>query len=363
MHSTGVVIAGLAVFLCSPSFWDAGRAIADEIDVSGSWQMNVDCGAQGAGTATTFWVLSEDVTTGQLTAIAGPECGTSAADGGIHKIASCSTNPFPLVGEVTGGALNIPGTGFWSADVTYESAFASPSIGCVDPPLLRVVLDEHIGGTITGDGGGTAQSVSGALSFDSLTYFDSLGDTCLTVGSLPSACTFLMLRADVAAGSNVAVEPLPNGTVTFTAVTNPGVAAITPLTEADGALPPEFQLLGLELYYDVTTTATISGDIVTCLPYPDADDDGFVDDTSPQIHEDDLQILHEEGGVFVDRTVGRDPVNNQICAETTSLSQHVLGAGAPSSTPVPTISSLGGVLLVGLLTLMAGWALRRNALD
>ena len=101
----------------------------------------------------------------------------------------------------------------------------------------------------------------------------------------------------------------------------------------------------------------ISGTITSCLSYADANNDGVVDGTSPPIKESDLQLLHEEGPDFVDRTVSRDSVNNVICAETTSLSQLTMGAGEQATVPVPSLSPIGmltlGLGLFGLLG-MAG---------
>jgi hypothetical protein len=73
----------------------------------------------------------------------------------------------------------------------------------------------------------------------------------------------------------------------------------------------------------------VSGPITTCYFYDDVDDDGIVDGT--QLAETALQLLHEEGAVFVDRTSSLDTVNNTICAETTSLSQLV--PGGPTEPP------------------------------
>jgi hypothetical protein len=88
---------------------------------------------------------------------------------------------------------------------------------------------------------------------------------------------------------------------------------------------------GVDVFYDVGTTAVVDGIITTCLGYPDVNQDGIVDGTG--VAEGVLAVLHEEGSAFVDRTVFRDPVANVICAETTSLSQVVLGGLPPPPTP------------------------------
>jgi hypothetical protein len=96
-----------------------------------------------------------------------------------------------------------------------------------------------------------------------------------------------------------------------------------------------------------TTNAGVDGTITTCLTYPDGDDDGFVDGTTPPIAEAELQILHAEGGEFVDRTAIRDPVGNVICAETSSLSQFALGVGPIPATTTTTLPPLPDQLLTG----------------
>jgi hypothetical protein len=332
-------------------------ATADEIDVSGHWQMNMDCGEGSQGvTSTSFWAISEEPTTGALTVNLAADCGTVLVAGALHKHIGCTTDPTPIGGQIAAAELDIPVTDFFLSDTPFETPFWWAVFRCT---TARIESEERIDGTVTSDGLGMATSISGIVDFGSLHIFDAADATCWFVPDNTDVCDFLMLRNDVVAGSNITVEPLQGGTITFSHVSTSGVAAITPLTEPDGAVPPEFQLLHVPLYYDVTTTATISGDITTCLPYPDEDNDGVVDDTTPSIDENELQILHEEGGVFVNRTVSRDPVNNRICAQTTSLSQHVLGA-ASESAAVPTSSPPAWLVLSALLAFTMGWALRRR---
>src|SRR5262249_13776030 len=70
------------------------------------------------------------------------------------------------------------------------------------------------------------------------------------------------------------------------------------------------------------------------------DDDGIVDLTSPPLPETQLRILHAENGIFVDRTVSLDVVNNRICAQTSSLSEFVVGTGTTgTSTTTTTVAS------------------------
>ena len=92
-------------------------------------------------------------------------------------------------------------------------------------------------------------------------------------------------------------------------------------------------------YVDVLTTASPTGAFVTCMAYPDLDNDGFVDLRTPALPETQLRILHAENGSFVDRTVSLDPVHNIICAQTSSLSEFVVGTGATGATTTSTTTS------------------------
>ncbi len=122
-----------------------------------------------------------------------------------------------------------------------------------------------------------------------------------------------------------------NTTVTFEGVSEDGLTTI--LRDDD---PPELPT-GYEFceeFYEVTTTAQISGPISICMTYDDAD-------IPTGSSEADLCLLHyvEDGDYWEDITVSRDPDNNVVCGETTSLSVFTL-SGAPS-TRFPDVPSHG----------------------
>jgi hypothetical protein len=202
--------------------------------------------------------------------------------------------------------------------------------------VSRVTESATIVGTISNVGQPTTNRIAGTITYNSIVLYDASSNVCLTLSGY--AFPFVMRRADVPAGSNVSAEPFDDGTVSFETVNTAGAAAIVTVTDATGTLPTNFQLSN-SLYVDVVTSADHAGTITTCLPYPDADDDGFVDGTNPPLPEGQLQILHAENGVFVDRTVSRDPVNNVICAETSSLSEFAVGAGSTTTTTSTTSST------------------------
>ncbi len=109
--------------------------------------------------------------------------------------------------------------------------------------------------------------------------------------------------------------------VQFGNVDAAGTTTVSAIANVAGTLPSNFAAAvgGFQVsYLDVVTTAEYTPPITICTNYEDADDDGIVDGTT--IPESALSFLHQESGVFVDRTSSRDAVANQICATVDSLS-------------------------------------------
>jgi cysteine-rich repeat protein len=316
-------IAAVGVLLiCSSSYPAALRA--DEIDLSGTWQVNAGCGPV---TGVSTIAISENVATGAFSATT-TNCGTTFLENGIHVFASCTTTP--VNGAVSGLTSQSPTSGLFMNDALFETPFTSSLLGCVSSPCAREVLETATSGTITLDGMGAAIQVNGTVTVAHVQIFDTMGNVTLDLSSVPG-CTFVMLRSDVSAGTSVTVNPYPDTSLTFDTVITPGVVQLTPLTSPAAEVPANFQLFDLPIYYDVTTTAVFAGTAALCIPYDDHDNDGFVDNTTPPIDENSLLILHQEGGVFVDRTVSRDTGANKICGAVTSFSQFVLGAATGAS--------------------------------
>lgn len=120
------------------------------------------------------------------------------------------------------------------------------------------------------------------------------------------------------AGSNVVVTPSPASTVTFSNVVSPGVTTVTEAPVGPAA-PPNFRILspgGTPVYYDVTTTATFSGNVRLCINY---------DDTAiPANKESRLKLHHyiAASGRWENITEAGSPdvAANQICGITDSFS-------------------------------------------
>jgi hypothetical protein len=162
---------------------------------------------------------------------------------------------------------------------------------------------------------------------------------------------------------------LGNVTVTFDNVTAPGNTTLTPIIP--GGLPPlpgQYTLAGTFQAYEITTTATYTGNITVCLTVSPAVGDRAIFNS--------LRVLHGEGSPasLVDRTVlppdapAPDFSTQTICARVTSLSPFALAVytpAPPSSIPFATFSARAQIdlgsrvnddrfAIEGLFTLGAG---------
>lgn len=139
----------------------------------------------------------------------------------------------------------------------------------------------------------------------------------------PLTSLTLVSATNTGTGSNVALAPvvtLPDGTtgtvsMTFDNVEASGETTVT--TSSGGAPPPSgFKLANPPVFYNITTTATFSGKVRVCLSW----EDGQI------ANENNVSIFHYESDQWVDITepTSRDPINNQVCGTTTSLSPFTL---------------------------------------
>ncbi len=321
------------LFVTAPTMVDAVQ-----FDVRGNWQVNINCDLNA--TASIFFLLDEDVASGSTT-VRYTDCGTVELPGAIRSISSCMFTPNPVVGQVDGTDFELPTFGLVASDAVIMPPF--PFLSC--SAATEILADHHLSGTITAGDAGQAVGIRGTWGNADVAFHDATGATCWSVTNPPS-CSFDMRRNDVVAGDNVTVTPRANTTVTFEHVTSPGVVEVMPLTEAAGTVPEHFEVLGsggVPIFYDVRTTATFEGTVTSCFPYPDANGDGIVDGSNPPLDETALRVLHEEGGVFVDRTLSLDTTAKIICGQTTSLSQLTI-AHPPAA--LSRDHDLGGKLVI-----------------
>lgn len=141
---------------------------------------------------------------------------------------------------------------------------------------------------------------------------DISSDTVITTLTIPDAfySFFVNLfdRGFTQTGSNVVITPTSNVTMTFSSTTTSGDTSVT-TSAAPPAVPDGFKIKNGDLYFTITTTAVFSGTVQICINY------------TGDAGENSLKFLHEEGGVWVDRTTSLDTVNNILCGSVTSFSE------------------------------------------
>lgn len=141
--------------------------------------------------------------------------------------------------------------------------------------------------------------------------------------------------------------------VTYTSVNSPGTTTVTAVSASTIPMPhfsvdvgqcSKTKKLGCQsdadcpsgetcdgyhgFFFDVSTTASVSGPIKICSHYQDAEPrpkggNGYLDGTGkPGIPETSLRFLHDEGGTLKDVTLSGypDTLHNVICGQVNSLS-------------------------------------------
>lgn len=116
--------------------------------------------------------------------------------------------------------------------------------------------------------------------------------------------------------------------ITRYAAVDPTSAIITNLT-----LPHGYTIENNEAAYDVTTTATFTGDVQTCVQ---------LNGEYNPVRLNKLKLLHAEGNALVDRTSSINFRTRSLCATTTSLSPFV---AARSVIPTAAAVSISGRVL------------------
>ncbi len=125
----------------------------------------------------------------------------------------------------------------------------------------------------------------------------------------PSGCG--NLDTDVPLQNNITVVPASGISITFPAVTSPGVISVTP--SSNPSKPANFRLVNGSSY-EVTFTGTFTGAVTICMSYNEAD-----------IHnESKLKLFHWEDPSWQDVTTTVDTTRNRICGLTNSFSPFVV---------------------------------------
>lgn len=137
-------------------------------------------------------------------------------------------------------------------------------------------------------------------------------------------------------GTNIVSAPVDTTTgstpvnLTFSTVTQAGITSLT--TSAAGNSPPTgFNVGNPPTYYQLSTTAVLSGSVSICINY------AGVSFTNPS----QLRMFHFESGAWIDVTTSLDTVNSIICGSITSLSPFAIFQSAYSATVQPPIDAKG----------------------
>jgi len=121
------------------------------------------------------------------------------------------------------------------------------------------------------------------------------------------------------AGTNVTVQPIFPVALTFGNVTAAGATSATTTNTNPDPLPAGFSLGTPPVYYEISTTAVFTGSVQVCISYNPAQ-------FAPP--EAAIRLLHDESGVFVDRTTSLDTANHIVCGSVTHFSAFTIGTAS-----------------------------------
>lgn len=208
----------------------------------------------------------------------------------------------------------------------YVANQASSSVSVINTATNTVLTTINLGAgkkpsliKITPDG--TKAFVLNQTAPIEVSVINTATDVLITTVVIPNTWSGFDLgifdRGFTKAGSNVVIKPTPAVTLTFSSVTTSGDTSVT-TSATPPAVPDGFKVAG-SLYFTITSTATFSGSVTVCIKYTD------------ETGENGFKFLHEEGGVWVNRTSSLDTVNNIICGQVISFSNFVV-AIAPTIT-------------------------------
>lgn len=249
---------------------------------------------------------------------------TGSTVAGVTQPTHCETYPDNSIAstdsQVDSLCLNPPGC----TSISFVSAEPFGIIGSLPTtigPDVTYTSDGHI--SFVGGVGGT--SIPGCSLVGSVGLFaGTVALNAFLTQATPTGTNQTVTFPETTFFNPLTEQEVPiEVAITFSEVGAAGTTTVTATSNAAGSIPANFAAAvnGFQaVFLDITTTATIVPPIEVCSTYPDANDDGDIDGTTPAVSENALSFLHAEGGVFVDRTSSRDSVNNVICAQVDSLS-------------------------------------------
>ncbi len=154
---------------------------------------------------------------------------------------------------------------------------------------------------------------------------------------------------EIATGTGANVTVQAGGTsLTFSGVGTAGTTTVTPIPPASaGTLPGGF-VFG-NVAYEITTTAVFTPPITVCFNVPQS--------AAPtETAFNALSLMHNEGGVLVDRTTSRNFATRTICGQVSTLSPFVLAEQIDPNLPSITglVVDTNGDPLSGVIVKLTG---------
>ncbi len=309
-------------------------------DVSGTFQMNMLCGGEIvearrvsiSQSGSEFDMVTDD-------------CGVVVTSDGPQPVASCSSDPDPIVGNV--GPIDfISGWVLQNAriQIDYTSAVSTTTPLCGVVGIDRVESDRKTAFGLIVPGPALLATVPEVVFLTGVDYFS--GPTLCENSPAPGVgCGYWIYSNELPAGLGLEVEPAPGVRLVFDDVSAPGFAQAYPVSPTFST-PLGFTNLPSATFYDITTTATWTGNVTVCLGYDDFNQDGIVDGTT--INE--LLLAISKNGLFT-LMPAINTVANEVCVTDSSLSEFVV--------PEPGFASLVGAGS-GLLCLLGRRRRRRS---
>ena len=161
--------SGLAAALIAGALLAAPARAA--LDVRGDWQLTFSCSSIGTGAQ--HIAIDEDLGTGATTVEVGTDCGGFSFPyaGGTIELASCSTVPDPVPGQVTGTSVVTPATGYFT--IVSVPTVPGPG-GCP----TTITSTHRTTGTIVEESGGVALRITGTMEIDDVALLLPGGTPC-----------------------------------------------------------------------------------------------------------------------------------------------------------------------------------------
>jgi hypothetical protein len=127
-------------------------------------------------------------------------------------------------------------------------------------------------------------------------------------------------------GEQVTVAVSSGAEIRFGTVTTEGATTVTPVDSSQVPDLPANFMIDAALFYDISTTASFNGSVEVCLTF----------DPHSFAYPENAQLLHYEGGRWVDVTSSRDG-SGRVCGRVTSFSPFAIAEPVTSTTPLTIV--------------------------